>query len=285
MRQAEEKRERTFTTMIVDMAWRPFGSLAGERTRLSLQNAPEAFDPAQEICLKFTDRQEYVTAVKLPMERDAGVQLYVLDLQCESRIPTGDLNATLVTSEEECSFSGEMTLPGKATFKLPFDDTHWYNIKAFRFDQYDYIETLMYAYQGKSGEDVLISKARNGCRHRPDAQFRFLDTGEGRREFRVYLRHSEKAITNHSKFSYLVQHSTDNDSDKDWQIWTVEEAGSGYYFIKSKKDGKVIYHHPGYLEYAPGKEIWWGSVCEEEMFTLRDFCGEDRQKFEFLRFD
>jgi len=273
VRQAEEKRERTFTTMKVDMAWRPFGSWAGERTRLFLKNAPEAFDPAQEICLKFTDRQEYVTAVKRPMERDAGVQLYVLDLQCESRIPTGDLNATLVTSEEECSFSGEMTLPGKATFKLPFDDKHWYRIKAF---------------------DGSFMEVLDDCRDpddpnrewNNDQKFRFFDTGEGNREFKIYLRHcsdravtnSDRAVTNHSGCPWhLVQHNTvqPNDGWQICQIWTVEKAGSSY-VIKSKKDGKVIIRTNETHEVVSNCYLM---VYVE--FTVQDASGDDREKFTF----
>lgn len=272
--EAEEKRERTFTTMKVDMAWRPFGSWAGERTRLFLKNAPEAFDPAQEICLKFTDRQEYVTAVKRPMERDAGVQLYVLDLQCESRIPTGDLNATLVTSEEECSFSGEMTLPGKATFKLPFDDKHWYRIKAFDGSFMEVLDDC------RDPDDPPNREWNN------DQKFRFFDTGEGNREFKIYLRHcsdravtnSDRAVTNHSGCPWhLVQHNTvqPNDGWQICQIWTVEKAGSSY-VIKSKKDGKVIIRTNETHEVVSNCYLM---VYVE--FTVQDASGDDREKFTF----
>lgn len=135
---------------------------------------------------------------------------------------------------------------------------------------------MMCVYKGKSDENTFISKREE--ERRPDAQFRFSDTGEGRREFRINLRHSQKAMTNHSKFSYLVQHSTASDSDKDWQLWTVEEAGSGYYFIRSKKDGKVIYDDPTLLSFD------WGFRLEP-IFTFQDACGEGRQKFRFERMD
>jgi len=191
------------------------------------------------------------------MERQAGVQIYILDLECGSRIPSGDLNATLVTSEEECTFSGEMTVPGKSTFRLPFDDKHWYCIR--------HKEICLTVSDASTSTNGTLWTGDD--KHAHHAQFRFQDTGEGERWFRIFVRHSGLLVTHHSDFNWnLVQHYQvdPNDHNREWQYWTFEEAGNGTYFIKSKKDEKVIY-----LSDVTGTSIISGSVWGNISYTMK----------------
>ena len=265
--QAEEERKRELTTVKVDMAWRPFGSLAGTRTRLSLTNAPQAFKASDEILIQFTDLEK---SVKIRGHQKAsckdGVQVYVLDLECADRIPSGDLNATLVTCEEECVFSGEMTVEGKPKFRLPFDDKHWYCIKASDG-----------TFMGLSTDSVNEPFFKKKDPHPASHQFRFLDTGKGDREFYIYLgHHPDRLVTNHHDYAWhLTQHhKAPSFGNHNWHIWTVEEAGSSY-LIKSKKDGNVIRDCGGQLK--PG-DLLLGFGFD---FTVKDASGDKKEKFTF----
>lgn len=249
---AEATRDRKFTTLRLDMAWRPFGRLTGKHLKVSLKSAPEAFKhAAQKIMIEIKDpkgsRQESMKVLQQYMECQGGVQHYVLQIECETDnwLASGEnLNATLVTSEEECSFSGEMTIPGKPTVNVPFDDKHWYCLELFSGG-------FLHVHENSKEGNAPIVRWWDENLHA--SQFRFEDTGEGKQEFIIYARHSGLAVTHgdvyHLPWTDLSQVHRLKAGDKwhDRQIWTVEDAGGGWYVIKSKQDHgkgskKVISH-------------------------------------------
>lgn len=213
------------------MDWRPFGSLAGPRTRLSLEDVPETFVPADQIRIEFKDCKEVLlSGVKREMLSEAGVERFVLDIRCDDCIPTGEkLSATLVTSKEAETFSGELTIPGNPPLKLPFDGKHWYCIRFFHGQ-------FLNVYEGRDGHASI----RNLDDQTSDAsQFRFADTGTGNQEFMILVRLNEHALTNNGPGSGLYQEPrTDL---KDSQIWTIQAGEErGYYVIKSKQGQAVM---------------------------------------------
>lgn len=264
MPQADAKKPRVFTTLKLNMAWRPFGHLADARTILSIKEGPEAFSPAEKIFVKFNDKGVYVEGAQRRMENEDGVMYLCFDISCVERIPAGDVHGSLSTSAgETVDFNGKMTIPGNPpTPALPFCDKHYYSI--YFYDEYNGDRQCVKGESNSNYSRLFSSTSDEG-----DAtMFRFEDTGKGKREFKIFSRQSGRVLTKSQDRNLLKLRDSATEGQR--HVFEIEHAGfSDWYFIRSKYDEQVMYN-------PKGRE-------KNRILYVKTFTGDDRQKFEFSK--